>query len=78
MLLPREGGGLGVVAQRQLNPPEAPAFAGEQGVFLFPFRSGTALRIALARHRPHTSLMPEPHVIAAILWAVILGGAGGL
>ena len=22
--------------------------------------------------------MPEPHVIAAILWAVILGGAGGL
>lgn len=22
--------------------------------------------------------MPEPHIIAAILWAVILGGAGGL
>ncbi|MCX7283150.1 MAG: tryptophan-rich sensory protein [Novosphingobium sp.] len=22
--------------------------------------------------------MPEPHVIAAVLWAVILGGAGGL
>ena len=34
----------------------------------------------IARHRlhPHIAGMPEPSTIAAILWAVILGGAGGL